>query len=65
MSFIDKLNPGQKIPDEFNVLIEIPKNSNIKYEIDTETGALNVDRRLLTSMTYPLHLRYNSTDIRR
>jgi inorganic pyrophosphatase len=53
MSFIDKLNPGQKIPDEFNVLIEIPKNSNIKYEIDTETGALNVDRRLLTSMTYP------------
>lgn len=53
MSFIDKLNAGQNIPDEFNVLIEISKNSNIKYEIDTETGALNVDRKLLTSMTYP------------
>lgn len=53
MSFIDKLYAGQKIPHEFNVLIEIPKNSNIKYEIDTETGALNVDRKLLTSMTYP------------
>ena len=38
MSFIDRLNPADKIPDGFNVLIEIPKNSNIKYEIDTETG---------------------------
>jgi inorganic pyrophosphatase len=53
MSFIDRLDAGDNIPDEFNVLIEIPKNSNIKYEIDTETGALNVDRRLLTAMTYP------------
>jgi inorganic pyrophosphatase len=35
------------------VVIEIPKGSNIKYEIDEETGALFVDRKLFTAMFYP------------
>lgn len=34
-------------------MIEIPKGSNIKYEIDKETGALFVDRKLFTAMFYP------------
>ena len=39
--------------DEINVVIEVPKGSSIKYELDTETGAVFVDRRLFTTMVYP------------
>lgn len=38
-----------------NVLVEIPKNGDIKYEIDYESGALFVDRFLYTSMSYPFN----------
>lgn len=40
---------------EINVLIEIPKDSNIKYELDKETGAMFVDRFLHTAMSYPFN----------
>jgi inorganic pyrophosphatase len=53
MIYVDALSAGKNPPDEINVLIEIPKGSNIKYEIDSETGALFVDRILSTSMSYP------------
>ena len=43
---LDALSAGKSPPDEINVVIEIPKGSNIKYEIDSETGALFVDRIL-------------------
>ena len=33
-------------PDNFSVLIEIPKGSNCKYELDKETGLLRLDRIL-------------------
>ncbi len=36
-----------------NVIIEIPKGSNIKYEL--ENGKLKVDRILYGSMVYPLN----------
>jgi inorganic pyrophosphatase len=39
--------------DEINVIIEVPKGSSIKYELDAETGAVFVDRRLFTTMVYP------------
>jgi inorganic pyrophosphatase len=39
--------------DEINVVIEVPKGSSIKYELDPETGAVFVDRRLFTTMVYP------------
>ena len=35
------------------VMIEIPKGSNIKYEYDTESGFILVDRKLFTAMYYP------------
>ena len=35
------------------VMIEIPKGSNIKYEYDTESGFILVDRKLYTAMYYP------------
>lgn len=38
---------------EINVFIEIPKDSNIKYELDKDAGAIFVDRFLHTAMTYP------------
>jgi inorganic pyrophosphatase len=50
---IDALKAGKNPPEEINVVIEIPKGSNIKYEIDDETGAVFVDRKLFTAMFYP------------
>jgi len=37
----------------FDVLIEIPRGSRNKYEVDHETGKLRLDRVLFTSMEYP------------
>jgi len=51
----DKIGPGEKAPNEIHVVIEIPMNSNVKYEIDKETGLLFVDRILFTSMIYPFN----------
>lgn len=47
------MSPGEKVPDEFIMVIEIPKGSSIKYEI-TEEGAIAVDRILYHSMFYPI-----------
>ena len=41
------------LKDEIDVLIEISKDSNIKYEMDFKTRKLSVDRMLSTSMYYP------------
>ena len=49
MTHTSEPNPS----DEIDVLIEIPKGSNIKYEMDLKTGKLSVDRKLSTSMYYP------------
>ncbi|WP_110208387.1 inorganic diphosphatase [Nocardioides daejeonensis] len=38
---------------EFDVLVEIPKGSRNKYEVDHETGRIHLDRMLFTSMAYP------------
>ena len=38
---------------EYDVLIEIPKGSRNKYEVDHETGKVALDRYLYTSMAYP------------
>jgi inorganic pyrophosphatase len=53
LALVDILKAGKNPPEEINVVIEIPKGSNIKYEIDDETGALFVDRKLFTAMFYP------------
>ena len=50
---------GDKLPDEINVIIEIPANADpIKYEVDKDTGALWVDRFMLTPMFYPANYGY-------
>jgi inorganic pyrophosphatase len=43
---------------EINVLIEIPKDSIIKYEMDVKTGVIVVDRLLSVSMVYPCNYGY-------
>lgn len=45
--------PKDKFPEVVYVLIEIPKGTKTKYEIDKDTGILFVDRELYTSMVYP------------
>ena len=41
------------LSDEIDVLIEISKGTNVKYEMDLKTRKLSVDRTLFTSMYYP------------
>ncbi|WP_411360060.1 inorganic diphosphatase [Pseudidiomarina salilacus] len=53
MSF-NNVSAGNNLPDEVNVIIEIPANADpIKYEVDKETGTLWVDRFMSTPMFYP------------
>ncbi len=39
--------------ETFDVLVEIPRGSHNKYEVDHETGQIRLDRTLFTSMGYP------------
>jgi inorganic pyrophosphatase len=56
---LDKVSPGSKVPESFNVVIEIPMNGDpIKYEVDKESGALFVDRFMSTAMHYPTNYGY-------
>src|ERR1700709_541230 len=43
---------------EFDVLIEIPKGSRNKYEVDHESGRIRLDRTLFTSTQYPADYGY-------
>lgn len=45
---------GDKAPDVINVVIEIPKGSNNKYEFDEKLGVFKLDRVLYSSFYYPL-----------
>ena len=50
---------GRDIPNDFNVIIEIPMNSEpVKYEVDKASGAIFVDRVLTTPMRYPCNYGY-------
>lgn len=56
---LDRVTSGRSLPDDFNVIIEIPMNADpIKYEVDKETGALFVDRFMMTAMHYPCNYGY-------
>ena len=55
---LDRVSPGN-IPDEINVIIEIPAHSDpVKYEVDKESGAMFVDRFMTTAMYYPANYGY-------
>jgi inorganic pyrophosphatase len=56
---LDKVSAGKKLPDQFNVVIEIPMNADpVKYEVDKESGAIFVDRFMSTAMHYPTNYGY-------
>ncbi len=39
----------------FNTVVEVPKLSRVKYELDKETGLIKVDRVLYSPMHYPVN----------
>ena len=47
------VNPGKKVPEIVNTIIEIPKGSKGKYELDKDSGLLKLDRVLYSSVHYP------------
>jgi inorganic pyrophosphatase len=56
---LDRVSSGANIPNEINVIIEIPAHSDpVKYELDKKTGAMYVDRFMSTAMHYPCNYGY-------
>lgn len=56
---LNAIPAGKKVPDEVNVIIEIPAHADpVKYEVDKDTGALFVDRFMATCMHYPTNYGY-------
>ena len=45
--------PPAEPPMEFDVLIEIPRGSRNKYEVDHHSGLIRLDRTLFTATQYP------------
>jgi inorganic pyrophosphatase len=52
---IKKITAGKNPPEEFNVFVEIPQGSSVKYELDKEKGVIMVDRFAYTAMFYPFN----------
>ena len=48
-----KVSAGDNTPEFVNGIIEIPKNTRAKYELDKDSGLLLMDRVLYSSMYYP------------
>ncbi len=56
---LDHVTPGSKVPEAFNVIIEISMNGDpIKYEVDKASGCIFVDRFMNTAMHYPTNYGY-------
>ncbi len=53
MNIWHDISPEKITPDHFTAVIEIPKGSKNKYELDKDTGLLRLDRILYTSTHYP------------
>src|SRR5271163_618601 len=47
------VEPGEKVADVFNTIIEIPLGSSNKYELDKKSGLLKLDRVLHSAVFYP------------
>jgi inorganic pyrophosphatase len=52
MNLLHDVSHGTK--DEMNVIIEVPKGSSNKYEIDKETGMIALDRANYSAAAYPV-----------
>src|SRR5690242_20427041 len=47
------VTPGDKLPQEFQSVIEIPFGSSVKYELDKISGLIKLDRVLYSAVYYP------------
>ncbi len=47
------ISPGEEAPKIVNAIIEIPRDSQLKYELDKESGILKLDRFLYSAVYYP------------
>lgn len=56
---IECVPSGKDLPNDFNVIIEIPMHSDpVKYEVNKDSGAIFVDRFMSTAMHYPCNYGY-------
>jgi inorganic pyrophosphatase len=54
MPAFSKMPPARSVPDDINVIIEVPAHAEpVKYEVDKVTGLLEVDRFMPAAMHYP------------
>ncbi len=53
MNMWHEISAGKNTPSTINVIIECPRGSKNKYEIDKETGLIKLDRAMKTSQDYP------------
>lgn len=53
MNIWHDISPKRISPEDFVCVVEIPKGSKNKYELDKETGLIILDRILYTSTHYP------------
>lgn len=53
MNILHDISPKEISSEKFTAVIEIPKGSKVKYELDKATGMLRMDRILYTSTHYP------------
>jgi hypothetical protein len=53
MNIWHDMDPKRISPDDFIAVVEIPKGSKKKYELDKQTGLIILDRVLHTSTHYP------------
>src|SRR3954451_22207026 len=47
------VTPGDKLPQEFDCVVEIPSGSSVKYELDKASGLIKLDRVLYSAAFYP------------
>jgi inorganic pyrophosphatase len=56
---LDRVTSGSNVPDDVNVIIEVPAHSDpVKYEVDKDSGAMFVDRFMTSAMHYPCNYGY-------
>ena len=53
MNIWHDIDPAEITPEKFTGVIEIPKGSKCKYEMDKKTGLCRLDRILYTATHYP------------
>lgn len=53
MNLWHEISAGENVPETINVIIECPKGSKNKYEIDKETGLICLDRAMKTAQDFP------------